>query len=164
MTGALVSPSPEATESLVARLDVRNNFAFLPHVRMVDGKATALLTLCNCYAVAFCAARGLWLPAKKANDQHDWLLSDDGLHAGWVRVDRLTAIRRANLGFTVLIVAHNPAGHGHIAMGVPNPHEPDRLYVTAAGVTNVTKALMENSFSILSAKALFFINTNEKGS
>jgi len=139
----------EAVDAVVQLLDVRNAFAFLPHVRVVDGKLTPPLTMCNAYASAFCAALGVRLPVTlKANKQVAWLASDEGKAAGWMVVDKETARQRAIGGFPTVVGWVNPTGgSGHIAMVIPPPAGLEaELWVSAAGRTNFSRDRLRASF------------------
>ena len=141
--------SRERLEQLIQFLDVRNSFAFLPHVRVIDGEPTAQLTLCNVYASVFCAALGVRLPVTlKANKQVAWLQGPEGQAAGWRSVDRLMAVQWAALGHPVVAGwIHPMGGPGHIAMVVPSPHSDEvGAHVSAAGAVNIARGRLENSF------------------
>lgn len=141
--------TPEAVMSLVRGLDVQNNFAFLPHRRvMEDGSLSPMLSLCNCYVTCCTAALGCAIPAKKANNQVEWLISTSGQLAGWMHVDSETARQRATLGFPTVAAWVNQTGHGHIALLVPPPQGETRLFVSAAGTQNFTAAPIEKSFGV----------------
>lgn len=134
---------------LAQLLDVENNFALLPHARFIDGKPTSRLTLCNCYASIYCAARGAKLPADLANKQ---LLYLRGHPAEWEPVSRERAHELVNSGDKtelVLAVAEAPI-HGHIGPCVESPPEdPKSLYVSAAGLRNFKRTKLESSFGFL---------------
>lgn len=140
---------PNTVLGVIQLLDVRNAFAFLPHVRLIDGKPTAPLTLCNAYASVFCACLGVRLPPTlKANQQIPWLHSEEGRLAGWMTVDYETAKQRAISGFPTLVGWVNPTGGpGHIGAVVPplKGFEAE-LFVSAAGRTNVARDRIRASF------------------
>lgn len=174
--------SPERLEQLAMGFDVSNNFAFLPHRRVIPvslapppaGKQlvtigtaaywiTDLLTECNCYANVFSTALGCPIPPMKANAQYDWLLSNEGKMQGWTECDRSIAIARSNLGYPVCIAARNPVGNGHIGFGMPEPlvngmRPGKKLYCSAAGASNYAKVAFESSFGHLSGSAKTFFH------
>lgn len=165
--------SPEELLRLATDFDVANNFAFLPHRRVVPATTgikgvatvtidtviyvvTAILTLCNAYVSEFTAALGCPIPPMKANKQLEWLLSNEGKMAGWSECDRATAITRAGLGYPTVAVALD-APHGHIGMMMPPPAtDPQGAYVSSAGISNFIYVKLEKSFGALSAKCRFF--------
>jgi hypothetical protein len=158
---------------LATALDVVNNFAFLPHRRALpssvgikgpvvnvnglDHVVTNMLTLCNAYVSVFTAALACPVPPRKANQQLEWLASNEGKMAGWTECARLTAIARAALGYPVVAAAMD-APHGHIAMVMPSPtKDSDGAYVSAAGARNFVFDKLERSFgAVLAAKCRFF--------
>lgn len=148
----MIERSKEAVLALVRGIDVVNNFAFLPHRRaLANGlgtwDATKILTLCNCYVNVCTSALGCAIPAKKANEQHEWLKGEPGRVAGWMHVDQTTAAQRADLGYPTVATLPNPQGHGHIALVVPaDPVGPIGVYVSSAGAQNYVRALMSRSF------------------
>ena len=147
--------SPDTVLALISGLDVVNNFAFLPHRRVIEGEPTPLLTLCNCYVSVCTAALGCPIAPMKANQQHAWLASNEGKLAGWMPVDPATAQQRGDSGYPTVAVETKP-GHGHIALVVPaDPTGPSGIYVSAAGAQNFVRALFLRSFGGAS-KAEFF--------
>lgn len=174
--------SPEHLEALANGFNVPNAFAFLPHRRVIpcsiapapNGKTVVViagiaywitdqLTLCNGYANVFSTALGCPIPPIKANDQYEWLLSNEAKMQKWQECDRATAIARANLGYPVAIAAKNPVGNGHIGFGMPEPlvngmRPGKKLYCSAAGATNYAKIEFEKSFGHLSASAKTFFH------
>lgn len=164
--------SPDVLLRLAEGFDVANNFAFLPHRRLIPWvpgdptpiiingtsyKITPLLTLCNAYVAVFSAALGCPIPPMKANDQKVWLESNEGKMAGWFGVNRQLAMERAKLGYpTVAIAIEQP--HGHVGMVMPKrmSTDSDALYVSAAGLSNYWHVLMSRSFGHLDPAALFF--------
>lgn len=142
--------SPDVVLGLISGLDVVNSFAFLPHVRLIDGKPTPMLTLCNAYTNVVTSALGCPIPALLANKQAAWLAGPLGVAAGWRSIDKAQALERANDGFPVVAVAFNDTGHGHIAPVVPSPPEDKAaLYVSSAGATNFVRARIGRSFGAL---------------
>lgn len=144
--------SPDAVLALISGIDVVNNFAFLPHRRVLsDGDPTPLLTLCNAYVTCCTAALGCPIAPMKANEQAAWLLSPEGQLAGWMHVDSATAKQRAQGGYPTVAAWVNPTGgHGHIALVVPaDPIGPDGIYVSAAGAQNFVRCLVGRSFGDL---------------
>lgn len=144
---------------LALLLDVENNFALLPHVRVVDGKPTPQLTFCNCYASVWCAARGAQLPPVLANKQLLYLRSKPD---EWEEVSRERALELVNgADRTELVLAvADAAVHGHIGACLESPPEdPKHLYVSAAGARNFRRAKLEASFGFL--KPIFFRRRKE---
>jgi hypothetical protein len=144
--------APDVVLALISGLDVANNFAFLPHRRVLsDGDPTPTLTLCNCYVTCCTAALGCAVPPMKANEQRTWLLSPEAQLAGWMHVDSETARQRAQGGYPTVAAWANPdGGHGHIALVVPtDPTGPVGLYVSAAGAQNYVRCLLSRSFGDL---------------
>lgn len=134
-------------------LDVENNFALLPHTRLVDGKEYKC-TLCNCYASIWCAARGAQLPPVLANKQLLYLRARPD---EWEEVSRERALELVNgPDRTELVLAVAEAAvHGHIGACVESPPEdPKHLYVSAAGARNFKRTKLESSFGFL--KPVFF--------
>lgn len=130
---------------LASLLDVEGNFAFLPHNRLIDGKPVSV-TLCNCYAVAFCAAHGAFLPIDVANKQALFLVAHPDR---WESVTKERALDLANSHELVLAVAEH-APHGHIAPLVESPsNDTSHVYVSAAGARNYRRARLESSFGFL---------------
>lgn len=179
--------SPDTVLALISGLDVVNNAAFLPGILAVaagdehpdcffEGQPVKLMhyTRCNGYATACTAALGCPVPPMKANQQHDWLMSNEGQLAGWMHVDSETARQRAQGGYPTMAVWKNvhwrcsrclkPAAgagtcancggttvlvedHGHIALVVPaDPTGPTGIYVSAAGQQNFVRCLLARSF------------------
>lgn len=170
----MISRTPDSLRELATGFDVVNNFAFLPHRRVVPASTgikgvatvtidavlyvvTSILTLCNAYVAVFTAALGCPIPPMKANQQLTWLSSNEGKMAGWSEcTDRATAVLRAGLGYPTVAAAFDQP-HGHIAMMMPPPAtDPRGAYVSAAGATNFVYAKLEKSFGALSAKCRFF--------
>lgn len=150
--------TPESVLALITGIDVVNNFAFLPHRRLLDNAAsTPVLTMCNTYVTCCTAGLGCAVPPMLANRQHAWLKSAEGKLAGWMPVDSETARQRAQLGYPTVAAWTNPTGgHGHIALVVPpDPAGPVGVYVSSAGSKNFVRALMQRSFG-LSLAAEFF--------
>lgn len=143
--------SADAVLALITGLDVVNNFAFLPHRRVLaDGSLTPTLTLCNTYLTCCTAGLGCAIPPMLANKQHVWLLSNEGKLAGWMHVDSETARQRAQLGYPTVAVAANLFGHGHVALVVPpDPVGPVGIYVSAAGAQNFVRVLWHRSFGAM---------------
>jgi hypothetical protein len=145
----MAARSSDTLLALITGMDVVNNFAFLPHRRVLsDGDPTPLLTMCNTYVTCCTAALGCAIPPMKANEQHAWLLSPEGKRMGWMPVDNETARQRAQLGYPTVAAWTNPTGgHGHIALVVPqDPTGPVGVYVSAAGAANFVRALWHRSF------------------
>lgn len=164
--------APDELRRLATEYDVVNNFAFLPHRRAVPASAgitgprinidgldyviTKILTLCNAYVALFTAALGCPIPPLKANQQLEWLLSNEGKMAGWSECNRATAITRAGLGYPTVAAALD-APHGHIGMMMPSPAtDLNGAYVSAAGLTNYSYTKLEKSFGHLTAACRFF--------
>lgn len=156
--GAVTPRSPDTVLALITGIDVVNNFAFLPHRRVLDDSRdtiTPRLTLCNAYVTACTAGLGCAIPPMLANKQHAWLKSNEGMLAGWMPVDPETARQRAQLGYPTVAAVMNLSGHGHIALVVPQAAtEPPGLYVSSAGATNFIRTPMARSFGAL--KPSFF--------
>lgn len=171
--------SPQLLNDVINGINVPNNFAFLPHKRLIPAPqgtpgaitifgstwiVTDLLTLCNCYVNAVTTALGCPIPPLKANDQIEkYLQANEGKLAGWTWIDKPTAILRANMGYPVVAGAVNPKGHGHIGVGAPEPIVPGSsqplghdLFVSAAGISNYARVKYEISFGPLAASGLFF--------
>lgn len=165
--------SPELLFELATALDVQNNFAFLPHRRLLpvqpgtrpaqvinldgfDYEPTNTLTLCNAYTSVFTAALGCAIPPTKANQQKAWLRLE-GQAAGWFECNRTAALQRASAGYPVVMVAYDQP-HGHIGVVMPSPlADPATVYVSAAGRTNVKYGKALASFGpVLDKLALFF--------
>jgi|SRR6185436_5124689 len=130
---------PNIVLNLIAGIDVVDNFAFIAR----DG-----VTVCNCYVTVCTAALGCPIPPMLANKQHAWMLSNEGMLAGWMHVDSETARQRAALGYPTVASWLNPEGHGHIAMCVPPPSGDARMHVSAAGHQNFVRAPIEKSFGL----------------
>ena len=143
--------TPDAVLDLVEGVDCVNNFAFLPHRRVLsEGNVTPQLTLCNCLLTIYTAALGCAVPPMLANKQATWLASNEGKLAGWMPCDAITAHARANLGYPVVAAASNQAGHGHVALVVPSDvTDAGHLYVSSAGTRNFIRCRIERSFGDL---------------
>ncbi len=174
--------APEILLALATGLDVQNNFAFLPHRRVIPVSAMAaphgkpkvtfagaehwisdVLTFCNAYVAVFTAALGCPIPPMKANSQLVWLASNEGKMAGWTELTggdaRATAVKTAGLGYPTIAAAHSMP-HGHIGMMMPSPQkDPKAPYVSAAGATNIMHGKLEKSFGALTASCRFFTHT-----
>lgn len=153
-----MSPTPDSILAFISAVDVGRCAAFLPTTLDVDGQPMPV-TRCNSYAVVYCAAFNAPLPNAPANDQNDWLHSNEAKMGGWAPCDALTAALRASLGYVVLASWKNPAGHGHIAAVVPAPvADPSGTYVSAAGAQNFVRARIEKSFGAI--KPEFFTKSD----
>lgn len=135
----------ELVESVLA-VDPEHSFSLQPR----EG-----VTLCNEAARFIMAVLDVYLPRMVANEQHDWLASDEGRAHGWMRVDSETARQRAELGYPTLAVWKNPTSspgnpaHGHIAVVIPAPTtNPGHLYVAAAGLNNTNSSPIEKQFGL----------------
>ncbi len=131
--------APELLLALVSDMAVTHNYAFMPR----DGK-----TFCNCYISVLGAALGAPIAPALANQQHDWLMSEEGRMAGWSKVDADTARQRAQLGYPTVASWKNPKPDqpGHIALVVPAPTGVASLHVSAAGHENFIRAPIGRSF------------------
>lgn len=132
--------SPDDVLALVMVMNPEKMYCFQP----------SSTTHCNDYAVACCAGLRVPLPAGTlANDLYAWLKGKEASQAGWNQCDRVTALRRANLGYPTLAAAQEQP-HGHIALVVPSPsNDLLKLYVSAAGARCFLRAPLANSFGAL---------------
>lgn len=125
-------------------------------VSVIEGNN--LITKCNFAIVKLLGVLGIYLPQKLANEQNDWLNSQEAMSLGWEEVGLVTdATTLANRGVVVVASWKNPSGgHGHIMLAVPSPagHE-DHLYVAGAGKDNFNCERVELSFG-LSIQPEFF--------
>ncbi len=141
---------PDAVLKIVIGLDVANNFAFLPHKRIILGSTTGPLTMCNTYLNSFTVALGCAIPPLLANQQVKWLAGPEGVEAGWAPCDKAEALRQANFGYPVVAVVGNPEGHGHCAVVVRSPStDSANIYVSSAGIQNFGRTKLEHSFGSL---------------
>lgn len=145
-------------------LNVEANAAFSPnYVDFADAQQAAQnvhdfrrVTHCNGYANAFSVADGAPIPPLSANDQLAWLTSAPG----WVELGTETEARSAALaGQPTYAVLYEP-GHGHIGRVMPSPpSDPNRTYVSAAGVQLIKYDLLVRSFG--DKKPRYFTNINK---
>lgn len=134
---------------LINGINVENQFCFLPHRFVFQGKEGAVrLTECNGYACVCCAALGCPLPAGMVVNQLGPWLADPKLGGalGWKQCTAEEALYNAQLGMPVLaVLVQEPTGH--IALCVPSPHgDETHLYVSAAGGQCFVRARIESSF------------------
>lgn len=115
---------------------------YLPHD--FDGKVGDE-TACNVFAQDVCEAMGVMLPRNsRANDLVRWL-ELDSKQWDWEAVPAHVAQRMADEGQLALVVWHNPAGPGHIAVLVPSLGEPD-YFCAQAGRVNFTRGTVSQGF------------------
>ena len=102
-------------------------------------------TWCNLFAQDVCEAMGVMLPRNtRANDLVRWL-ELDSKQWDWEAVPAHVAQRMADEGQLALVVWHNPAGPGHIAVLVPSLGEPD-YFCAQAGRVNFTRGTVSQGF------------------
>lgn len=136
---------------------VSRNWAFLPKTVVLAPGQEVSQTFCNCYATAVCAALGVELPPLSANEQFDWLHSNEAKLAGWMgEVPEETARKAAALGHVAVAIMQED-GHGHIGVLVPPPVGQEAFtFVTAAGIHCFERTLLANSFGQRSPGAIVF--------
>ncbi len=133
---------------LARLLDPEHTECFLP----LDGK-----THCNSLARVFCAARGVYLPAVVANQQHDFLADPANGWKLFTWLEASVAIGLAPTGDQLVLASwKNPTGgHGHIAAVVGLARD-GRPLVCAAGARNFNAGRLEDSFGLSIHPDFFF--------
>lgn len=111
----------------VAHLDVERAPQYQPHDVTGDGRPE---TFCNFYAADVCRDLGAPLPQRTANEQLAWIVSYEGMRAGWDPCSAKEAVRCAEAGMAV-VVGCTEQPHGHIAIVVPGPGP--GVWITQAG-------------------------------
>lgn len=82
-----------------------------------------------------------------ANGVVDWF-ERHGLGFGWMRCDRLQAVKRAGLGFPTVVLWKNPGRIGHVAIVLPSA-DPRQVRIAQAGVNNLFDADISKGFGNL---------------
>ena len=113
------------------------------------------LTWCNRFAYLVCRELGVVLGGIFANEQCEWLNTQDAINHGWASASEQAARQWTQGGGLSLATWRNPTGgHGHIAVLVPAlPGAPvGTTYIAQAGARNFAHEPLSHGFGGLPAQ------------
>lgn len=151
--------SPERLLAVIRSADVVNHPRYAPLTELrASGAVVVVKTWCKTFVWDVTSAMGVEVPhwvkdgesvnptdapgahETRANDVPAWC---DAHPETWHACDHEEARQRANAGHPVVAAWFNPAGIGHVAMGIPSEGRPR---IAQAGIQNFESGGVEEGF------------------